>query len=319
MPKISVIMPAYNAEKYLREAMDSILEQTFTDFELIVINDCSRDSTEQIILSYQDPRIVYLKNEKNLGVAGTLNRGLQVARGEYIARMDADDKSVPHRLQKQLAYMQANPRTVLCGSRVTIFTDAGEQRLCDYPTEDGQIRTALLFSCPMAHPSVMIRRSVMEQEGLSYEEAFEKVEDYRLWTRLAECGQLCNLHEPLLWYRKHPGQVCATSSQVQYEGKLRLSAKLLPRVGISEEQDRRLVVDAFDNRIKDRESFLRFTEMAKRMCKQVPQELDEGCLRNLLKSRIIEIALAQGLSVPAGCAGLIGIKAWLYVNLRGKK
>ena len=97
MPKISVIMPAYNAEKYLREAIDSILGQTFTDFELIVINDCSRDDTEQIILSYQDPRIVYLKNEKNLGVAGTLNRGLEVARGAYIARMDADDRSVPDR------------------------------------------------------------------------------------------------------------------------------------------------------------------------------------------------------------------------------
>jgi glycosyltransferase involved in cell wall biosynthesis len=109
MPKISVIMPTYNAEKYLREAMDSILAQSFKDFELIVINDCSADGTEQIVLSYQDPRIVYLKNEKNLGVAGTLNRGLQVANGKYIARMDSDDRSVPERFEKQLAYLEENP------------------------------------------------------------------------------------------------------------------------------------------------------------------------------------------------------------------
>ena len=319
MPKISVIMPAYNAEKYLREAIDSILGQTFTDFELIVINDCSRDDTEQIILSYQDPRIVYLKNEKNLGVAGTLNRGLEVARGAYIARMDADDRSVPDRFQRQVGYMDANPLTVVCGSRVTVFSDDGQQRQADYPTEDAQIRATLLVACPFAHPSVMIRRQALSQLGSGYEEAFEKVEDYRLWTRLAEVGQLKNLEESLLFYRKHPGQVCATSSQVQYEGKLRLSAERLPLVGISDEWEQRLIVDAFDNRITCKEDLWRFAELAKRILKQTPPQLDKTYLRTLLKSRVIEIALAQGVTVPFGSMELLGIKAWLYVNVRGKK
>lgn len=319
MPKISVIMPTYNAEKYLREAMDSILAQSFKDFELIVINDCSADGTEQIVLSYQDPRIVYLKNEKNLGVAGTLNRGLQVAKGKYIARMDSDDRSVPERFEKQLAYLEENPNAVLCGSRVTIFTDAGEQHLALYPTQDRQIRTGLLFGCPLAHPSVMIRKSVMDEHGLQYEEAFEKVEDYRLWTRLSECGQLCNLPEPLLYYRKHPGQVCATSSQAQYEGKLRLAAGLLPRVGISDEREQRIVADAFDGRITDREVYNSFASLAKRMCREVPPELDKAYLKTTLKSRLIDIALSQGFTAPVGTMGILGIKAWLYVNVRGKK
>lgn len=319
MPRISVIMPVYNAEKYLREAIDSILVQSYTDFELIVINDCSTDGTEKIVLSYQDPRIVYVKNEKNLGVAETLNRGLHVARGEYIARMDADDRSVSHRFEKQVDYLDKNPHAVLCGSRVIVFTDTGEHRPANYPTEDGQIRTMLLFSCPLAHPSVMIRKSVIDEHGLQYEVAFEKVEDYRLWTRLAEYGQLCNLPEPLLYYRKHPGQVCAKSSQVQYEGKLRLSAALLPKVGILDADEQKLVVDAFDNRIQSKERFVLFADVAKRIYKLVPAEMDKNYLKTILKSRMIEIALVNGFGIPTGCVELLGIKAWLYVNLRGTK
>ena len=148
---------------------------------------------------------------------------------------------------------------------------------------------------------------------------FEKVEDYRLWTRLSECGQLCNLPEPLLYYRKHPGQVCATSSQAQYEGKLRLAAGLLPRVGISDEREQRIVADAFDGRITDREVYNSFASLAKRMCREVPPELDKAYLKTTLKSRLIDIALSQGFTAPVGTMGILGIKAWLYVNVRGKK
>lgn len=111
MPKISVILPAYNAEKYINEAIDSILTQTYRDFELIILNDCSKDRTEEIILSYEDDRIVYLKNQVNMGVAATLNRGLAAAKGEYVARMDADDISLPERFEKQAAYLDEHPGT----------------------------------------------------------------------------------------------------------------------------------------------------------------------------------------------------------------
>lgn len=318
MPKVSVIMPAYNAEKYINAAIDSILGQTFTDFELIVINDCSKDSTEDVILSYRDQRIVYLKNEKNLGVAGTLNRGLVAASGEYIARMDSDDIAAPERLEKQLAYMQAHPETVVCGSRVRLFSDAGEGEFCNYPQQDRQIKTALLFSCPFAHPSVMLRGTVLRDKGLRYEEAFEKVEDYRLWTQLAKYGEFANLPEPLLRYRKHPGQVCATSSQVQYEGKLRLAAELLPQVGINEAAQQHVVVDAFDGRVTDQKTFLLFEQLTRKMKKAASSQLDSAYLCILLKGRLIEMALEQGVSLPLGCLPLVGIKAWLYVNLGGK-
>lgn len=319
MPKISVIMPAYNAEKYIKTSVDSILNQTFCDFELIVINDCSNDSTGEILLSYRDERLICLNNEKNLGVARTLNRGLAAARGEYIARMDADDISEPHRLEKQLAYMEEHPQTVVCGSKITVFYETGEQAVCHYPQQDRQIKTTLLFSCPFAHPSVMIRGEVLRKQGLCYEEAFEKVEDYRLWTRLAKSGEFVNLPEPLLRYRKHPGQVCATSPQAQYEGKLRLSAELLPIVGINQAEEQRIVVDAFDGRIAEKESFRKFEELALRMTKGVPSELDKKQLRTMLKSRLIELALSQKMHLGLCSVGLVGMKAWLYVNIGGKK
>ena len=319
MPKISVIMPAYNAEKYLKEAIDSILTQTFADFELIVINDCSKDATEQIILSYDDSRVVYLKNEQNLGVAGTLNRGLSVAQGEYVARMDADDISEPQRLQVQLKFLEAHPQVVMCGSHVTVFFDTGEQRVCYYPTNDGQIRAVLLFACPFAHPSVMLRTNVLRDHGLHYDEEFEKVEDYRLWTKLAEYGKLANLPEPLLRYRKHPQQVCATSPQAQYEGKVRLAAYLLPMCGVQEPEEQRLIVDAFDGRVTEKQAFARFIDLAKRMQNCASPEVDKAFLRATLKSRIIEIALANKIGLPFGSMNLVGAKAWIYVNLGRKK
>lgn len=322
MPKISVIMPAYNAEKYIQEAIDSILCQNISDFELIVINDCSQDRTEQLILSYSDPRIVYVKNEKNLGVARTLNKGLELANGQYIARMDADDVSLPDRFEKQLIYMENNPGTVVCGSNILIFTDDGDEKLCRYPKNDRQIKTALLFACPFAHPSVMMRADMLRTHGLRYEEAFEKVEDYRLWSRLASLGDFANLPEPLLRYRSHSAQVCATSSQAQYEGKLRLAATILPQIGILDTVNQQLIVDVFDGRIFTEDAFLKFEMLAHKIAKNIPEGLDVVQITSMLKSRIIEIALAQKFSLNTRSLSIVGIKAWVYVNFRrigGKK
>ena len=121
-PKVSVVVPANNAERYISEAIESVLNQTFEDYELIIVNDGSTDRTEDIILDYQkmDPRIIYLKNEENLRICRTLNRGLEAARGDYIARMDADDWSYPARLEKQLDYMRNNPDVVLVGSFIHV-------------------------------------------------------------------------------------------------------------------------------------------------------------------------------------------------------
>lgn len=212
MPKISVIMPAYNAEKYIAEAIDSILGQTFGDFEFIILNDCSKDRTEEIILSYDDPRIVYVKNEENMGVARTLNKGLELAKGEYIARMDADDISLPERFAKQVAFLTHNPKTVVCGSAITLFGQTQESQVRSFPTNPAQAQLQLIFAPCFAHPSVMIRRNILEEQSLRYDIRWEGTEDYAFWWDLGKHGDLCSLQECLLCYRIHPQQVTANSN-----------------------------------------------------------------------------------------------------------
>lgn len=215
--KISVIMPVYNGEKYLRETIDSILCQTFTDFEFIIINDASKDSTEDIIKSYKDDRIVYLKNEQNLGVAGTLNRGLDTAKGEYIARMDADDIALPERFEKQVGYMDKHENCVICGSNVVFF--GAQNGISDVPITDAQIRANLLFDTSFAHPTVMIRHSFVKINNLRYNIKYERIEDYAMWMDFAEVGNgtFYNILEPLLKYRIHPNQV--THKEISPEKK----------------------------------------------------------------------------------------------------
>ena len=207
MPKISVIMPVYNGEEFLRETMDSILNQTFSDFEFIIINDASKDSTEDIIKSYGDDRIVYLINEQSLGVAGSLNRGLEVAKGEYIARIDADDIAFPERFEKQVKYMDEHKDCIMCGSNTILF--GAQQGRTYVPCSDAEIRANLLFASPFTHPTVMMRRSFVEEHNLGYNLECEGFEDYNMWFDFAKVGKgsFYNFQEPLLRYRIHPHQV----------------------------------------------------------------------------------------------------------------
>lgn len=231
MPKISVIMPAYNAEKYIAEAIDSILGQTYGDFEFIILNDCSKDRTEEIILPYTDPRIVYLKNEKNMGVAATLNRGLSAAKGEYIARMDADDISLPERFAKQVAYLDSNPAVAVLGANVESFNEKGTISTGWSATDPEQMKTDLFFACGLAHPGVMTRRAVIGELG-GYDPEFEGLEDYELWCRVQENWQVVSLPEVLLRYRIHGGQVTKNPSD-RYLSRLRLlKARQLQQLGL---------------------------------------------------------------------------------------
>ena len=211
MPKISVIMPAYNAEKYIAEAIDSILGQTFGDFEFIILNDCSKDRTEEIILSYDDPRIVYLKNEQNLGVAATLNRGLAIAKGEYIARMDADDISLPERFEKQVAYLDANDDIVVLGTNLECFNESGTIRTGWSVSDPEQMKVDMLFACGLAHPSVMMRSDVIWNLN-GYDPTYNGLEDYELWCRVLEHHKITTLPDILLRYRIHGNQVTQNPS-----------------------------------------------------------------------------------------------------------
>lgn len=217
MPKISVVMPAYNAEKYIAEAIESILNQTYRDFEFIIINDGSTDKTEEIILSYTDDRIVYLKNEKNMGIVYTLNRGLDIAKGEYIARMDADDISLPERFKTQVQFMDKNTDIAVLGTAINIFGENIESSIFANSSNPKKAKAELFLSSSLTHPTVFIRKSILHKYALHYEEEFAGMEDFRLWWKITGCGDIMSLEVPLLNYRKHSTQITASVSEQKTE------------------------------------------------------------------------------------------------------
>lgn len=206
VPIVSVVMPVYNGEKYLREAIDSILGQTLGDFEFIIVNDGSTDATKDIILSYDDPRIVYLENEKNSGICVTLNKGLDAARGRYIARMDSDDISLPERFAYQVAYMDSHPEVGVLGTDVEVFGDGIEPYVFTQSYMSDMCSAGLLFNSCFAHPTVFIRSELLRLNNLCYEDEYRGLEDLRLWWSIAKISKLANLPVPLLRYRKHGAQ-----------------------------------------------------------------------------------------------------------------
>ena len=206
LPLISVILPVYNGEKYLREAIESVLHQTYSDFEFLIIDDCSTDSTSQIIQQYKDKRILHIQNSQNFGVAFSLNRGIQAARGKYIARMDADDVSVNDRFQRQLEALEANQELDILGTQVILMDETLSYPVgqTQYPVTHSEIVWQFLFNNAIAHPTVMGKREVFLQK---YDEKSVAVEDYELWTRLVGDVIFGNLTQPLLLYRRHESTI----------------------------------------------------------------------------------------------------------------
>ena len=200
-PIISVLMPAYNAAEYIHEAIDSILTQTFIDFEFVIINDGSTDTTEEIILSYSDERIKYYANESNMGIVKTLNRGIDLCQGKYIARMDADDVSLPDRLEKQVHRLEANPQIVACGTLYAIYGDE-RQTPVDVATDVQDIRYDMAIYCQFAHSTMMVRKYTLNQYKLRYREEYKCAEDYKLWTELLKYGDIINIPEILGYIRQ---------------------------------------------------------------------------------------------------------------------
>lgn len=207
MPKVSVVMPAYNAEKYIGEAIDSILNQTFNDFEFIIIYDGSTDRTKEIILEYDDPRIVLLENETNCGIVVTLNKGLDAAKGEYIARMDADDISVPERLTIQVEYMDNNPEIGVLGAGLKKFGDEINEEKRIFSQNSDQLKAELLFATCIAHPTVVMRKAVLDTFHIRYEIEYAGAEDFLMWWRLSQRTKISTIPDILLNYRIHKSQI----------------------------------------------------------------------------------------------------------------
>lgn len=205
MPLISAIITVYNTEKYIAEAVQSILNQTFADFELIIINDASTDSTLEILQSFKDERIILLNNEVNQGIPKNANTGLRLAKGEYIAKMDADDISHPKRFERQLAYFKENPEVVICGSWAQIF-DADDV-LIRTPVTHDEIKAGLLFLNVMFNPAIMFKSSLYKDDGYYYNESFPVLEDYTLWVDAIDKVKFANVPEVLLKYRVHNSNI----------------------------------------------------------------------------------------------------------------
>lgn len=223
-PKITVLMPVYNEEKFLREAIESILHQTFGDFELILLDDGSIDGSPAILAEYahQDPRVSLVKNETNQGLIQTLNHGLEIANGEYIARMDADDISLPERFDRQVAYMDQHPEVGVLGTNIAQIDEKGRlmnrgRPLDSRPISPTVISWMMLWRCAIYHPTVMIRRSVLRQTGFAYNPRFRHAEDYDLWTRLNKHTVIASLPEVLVYYRVHTNNISVLFKKEQKE------------------------------------------------------------------------------------------------------
>lgn len=206
-PMLSVVMPVYNAARFLRQAMDSVLDQDFTDLELIVLNDGSTDETDEIIREYTDPRVRYIRNEGNQGLVYTLNKGVDLAEGEWVARMDGDDLCVQGRFRAQLAYLQAHPEADLLATKVTLI-DVDDNVIGDWKDDQRtsspeEIKRYLSRNNCIAHPTIMARTSLFRH--FRYRASQSQSEDYDLWLRMAAAKkQLHKLETPYVLHRLVP-------------------------------------------------------------------------------------------------------------------
>ena len=217
-PQVSIVMPVYNAERYVTEAVESVLSQTFSDFEFLVFDDGSTDRSLMIVEQYaaRDQRLrVFAKQHK--GYAPWLNEGIRIARGDFIARMDADDVSLNQRLKHQVKYLHDNPRCVAVGCDFVIIDGSGQELGTDRLERRPEVIEQLLLNGThgvLPHPASMMRREAVVAIG-SYREKFEGIEDFDLWLRLIEVGQLTNIPHILFKYRLHPTSVCSTQFRTQ--------------------------------------------------------------------------------------------------------
>ncbi|WP_432472022.1 glycosyltransferase family 2 protein [Amphritea sp. HPY] len=217
-PLVSVLLPAYNAEKFICRAIDSILLQIYEEFELIIVNDGSSDKTLELMTGYEDARIKIVDLEDNVGIIEALNIAISKANGKYIARMDDDDISMPQRFLEQVEFLESNPDYVACGSSIVNFNEKGDQSAMAYPTEHGEIMSALkFFERNICHPSVMIRSGTIKKNNIRYRREYRYAEDYVLWNELSAYGKLHNLRSYLLLYNRHEDQISSRYYSKQIE------------------------------------------------------------------------------------------------------
>lgn len=247
MPLVSVVMPNYNTpEPYLRCAIESILTQTYSNLELIIIDDASTGNDIDVISSYTDDRITLLRNESNRHIAYTINRGIDVAKGEYIARMDSDDISLSQRVEEQVRFMQRRRDIDILCTQARMFGKK-EGVFAPHLTKPEHMKTEIFFGCPVVHPTVMFRASFIHQHTLRYQDdlCYRAAEDYELWSRIAYLGGFCEYPRVLLHYRVHSLQISSASSGKQLISTRRIRADQLRLLDIIPGEQEALLHDSF--------------------------------------------------------------------------
>jgi glycosyltransferase involved in cell wall biosynthesis len=285
IPKITVLMPVYNCENYILEAVKSILQQTYTNFEFLIIDDCSTDKTVEIIKSLNDDRIQLIQKPKNTGITESLNYGIRISKGEYIARMDGDDISLPTRFEKQVAFMEANVDVVVCG---TAFEFLHNNFYIAVPENNDEIKVGLLQECKIGHPTVMMRTLFLRKNQLFYNTNMEPAEDYDLWVRMIHLGKFHNLQESLLKYRVHDEQVSSKRNQIQIETALKIKSNMLFNLDNALQANE---IKAYSNLISNYRAatfldFVQFLAFKKKLsrCNLEKKYFDQIMLLNFLKN-----------------------------------
>ncbi|MFC5196101.1 glycosyltransferase family 2 protein [Bizionia hallyeonensis] len=231
MSVLTVIMPVYNGEKFLKESLDSLLNQTFTDFTILVLNDNSTDKTSEILDAFikQDSRITVITKTKNEGPANLRNEGIERASTEFIALLDADDIALPTRFEKQLNFLKNNPNVGVCGTWFTFFGNKKEKTVRHEVSHDA-LKVQFLHSCGIGNPTVMFRKSVLN--GLRFEHQYVPAEDYGLWSQLIFKTQFHNIPESLLKYRWHDANISQTKEANLRKSEILIKTKQLEQLRI---------------------------------------------------------------------------------------
>ncbi|WP_053006181.1 glycosyltransferase family 2 protein [Kiloniella spongiae] len=227
--KVSVVLAVYNADKYIANAIESVLSQTLSDWELLIVNDGSTDNSLKIIENYalQDNRIIVIENSQNIGLSLSLNKGIDIAKGQYIARMDADDIALSNRLERQVSFLQDNLDHYLVGGNATYMDESGiEAGQSNLPLHDWEIRGRCLFHNPFIHPATMMRADLFRSNsGIRYDSSFDTTQDWRLWIDFLNTGKAANLAEPVIKQRIHENSVSVKKRAQQIQNSLRIQEK----------------------------------------------------------------------------------------------
>lgn len=289
MPRASVILPVYNAVAFVWEAIHSILIQTYSDFELIIIDDGSTDGSAFLISQITDPRVIKIFHSTNQGLVPTLNEGFNRAAGEYIVRMDSDDISTPDRLDVQISFMDQNPLIDVCGAA---FTTSSGGVMKVNPASHDEIKTWLLFHCCMCHPAIIIRNSMIHRLGIQYDSNYPHAEDYELWNRLASQVQMANLPVNLLYYRQHKGQVSIQHRAIQDATARRVRQRQFSQLGLElSDEENQIMLDILEFKINpyDYNCYIKAVGFANWV-------LDQNCKYQIYNQELLSMAFSRCIS-----------------------